>query len=140
MQFMKNPFVGLVVYTAVVYATAVVSKQVKVQPALRALGKFLMNLPRVVMMILMAIPEQSVLAIYEPKIPLFDRLMVSVAMYAIHFAWNGMAMKPDRSYNELVWICGTALYAYYVVGVKMETAVALIAADSVMTLSLRDLV
>ena len=98
-----------------------------------------MSLPRVVMMVLMAIPEQTVMVVCYPKMPLLRRLLVSVAMYVIHFAWNGMVMKPKRSYNELVWIFGTALYALNVLGVRKETAVALIAADSVMTLALRGL-
>ena len=102
-------------------------------------GGLLMSLPRPVMMILMAIPEQVVMMAMEPKMPILQRLLVSIAMYAIHFAWNGMVMKPERSYNELVWIVGTALYAFQVLGVRKQTAIALVAADSVMTLALRGL-
>lgn len=103
------------------------------------LKKFLMGLPRPAMMILMAIPEQCVMAKYEPGMSIYKRLSVSIAMYIIHFAWNGMVMKPEKSYNELVWIIGTALYAYNVLKVDLSTAIALVAADSVMTLSLRGL-
>ena len=103
------------------------------------LGKNLMSLPRALMMILMAIPEQLVLASMEPKLSLIKRISVSIAMYVIHFAWNGMVMKPERSYNELVWVIGTALYGIMAVGIKNSTAIALVAADSVMTLSLRGL-
>lgn len=103
------------------------------------LGKNLMSLPRALMMILMAIPEQLVLASMEPKLSLIKRISVSIAMYVIHFAWNGMVMKPERSYNELVWIIGTALYGIMAFGIKNSTAIALVAADSVMTLSLRGL-
>lgn len=130
---------GIVVYGIVAYIAALATNKIDTKPVIQGVGKSLMSLPRVAMMILMAVPEQAVLAIYEPQLPLFNRLMVSVAMYVIHFAWNGLVMKPEKSYNELVWILGTALYAYQVVGVRPETAVALIAADSVMTLSLRGL-
>jgi hypothetical protein len=102
-------------------------------------GENLMKLPRPAMMVLMAVPEQLVMMHFEPNMPLVQRLLVSVAMYVIHFAWNGMVMKPERSYNELVWIVGTALYALNVLGVKQSTAIALVAADSVMTLALRGL-
>lgn len=107
---------------------------------LSAFGKFLMTLNKPIMMLLMAIPEQLVLATLEPGLPIISRIFVSIAMYIIHFVWNGMVMKPEREYNELVWIIGTAIYALIAVGVKKETAIALIAADSVMTLTLRDLV
>ena len=103
------------------------------------LGKNLMSLPRALMMILMAIPEQLVLASMEPQLSLIKRISVSIAMYDVHFAWNGMVMKPERSYNELVWVIGTALYGIMAVGIKNSTAIALVAADSVMTLSLRGL-
>jgi len=112
---------------------------IKVESFSDRLGKLLMSLPRVVMMILMALPEQYVMMTLEPNMPLFQRLLVSVAMYVIHFAWNGMVMKPEKSYNELVWIIGTAVYALKVLGVKQETVIALVAADSVMTLALRGL-
>lgn len=85
----------------------------------------------------MAIPEQLVMNAYEPNMPLVQRLLVSVAMYVVHFAWNGMIMKPEKSYNELAWILGTAYYALSALGVDQATAVALVAADSVMTLALR---
>ena len=98
-----------------------------------------MSLPRPAMMIIMAIPEQLVMAKLEPSMSLMKRILVSVAMYVIHFAWNGMVMKPEKSYNELVWILGTSLFALQVLGVKRETAISLIAADSVMTLCLRGL-
>lgn len=132
---------SMVILVAMVVSTVVlnvVSTQMKLGRMASPMGMFLMSLPRPVMMILMAIPEQTVLMMMEPSMPLMKRLMVSVAMYAIHFAWNGFVMKPQKSYNELVWILGTALFAY-LVGVKQKTAVALVAADSVMTLALRGL-
>lgn len=91
-------------------------------------------------MLLMAIPEQLVMAKFAPKMPLWKRLSVSVAMYLVHFAWNGMVMKTKRSYNELAWILGTAAFAMKVLGVDAKTTTALIAADSIMTLAMRDLV
>ena len=97
----------------------------------------MMKLPRPVMMLLMAIPEQLVLYYMAPNMPLLQRLLVSVAMYIIHFAWNGMVMKPTKSYNELSWILGTALYANRILGANLLTTTALVAADSVMTLTLR---
>ena len=106
---------------------------------IKGLGKLLMSIPKLLMMVLMALPEQFVLARYEPNMSLVKRLLVSIAMYVVHFAWNGVVMKPQHSHNELVWILGTALFAYYGVGVKQQTAVALVAADSVMTLALRGL-
>lgn len=134
-------FIFLVVFTMVpfVFKHLLTVSKINTTSIANNLGKLLMSLPRPIMMILMAIPEQLVLAHYEPSIPLLKRLLVSVAMYTIHFAWNGMVMKPKKSYNELVWIIGTALFALHAIGVKKETAVALVAADSVMTLSLRGL-
>lgn len=130
----------LVIFGAITYiASITTTNYVNVKPFLKNISSLLMSLPRMVMMILMAIPEQTVLAIMEPQLPLFNRILVSIAMYVVHFAWNGLIMKPEKSYNELVWILGTALYAYMALGVKKETAIALIAADSAMTLSLRGL-
>lgn len=122
---------GVVFYTA---STLMKSSIDKTSPMI---GKQLMKIPKIGMMGLMALPEQAVLYKYEPNLPIFKKLLVSVAMYVIHFAWNGMEMKPKKSYNELAWILGTSYYAYLSIGVKKETAVALIAADSVMTLGLR---
>lgn len=99
----------------------------------------LMSLSRPLMMAVMSIPEQLIVHLMEPGASVLQRLMVSVAMFAIHFAWNGLVMKPERSYNELVWILGTAAFAVYVLEMKMKTGVALIAADSVMTLAMRGL-
>ncbi len=86
-----------------------------------------------------AIPEQTVLYLYEEKLPLIDRLLVSVAMVVINFGWNGMngSSAPRKAYNELVWILGTALYAYQVIRVRLLTATMLILSDSVFTLLLR---
>ncbi len=134
-----NDVLMLVIYGVVPFTLKYILQQTNASQLAPELGNRLMALPRVVMMVLMAIPEQTVMAVYEPKMPLLRRLLVSVAMYVIHFAWNGMVMKPKRSYNELVWIIGTALYALNVLGVRKETAIALIAADSVMTLALRGL-
>ena len=104
-----------------------------------ALKKFLMSIPRWVMMIIMAIPEQLVLYFtYSTAMStLIQRLTVSVAMYLIHFGWNGMIPKPPYSYNELPWILGTALYAFVVIGTSSYTAAWLLAADSIMVLTLR---
>lgn len=129
----------LVLYGLVPFLMKLVFQQMNTDLWAKQLGSILMSLPRPVMMVLMAVPEQLVMAKMEPSIPLVKRLLVSVAMYVVHFAWNGMVMKPERSYNELVWILGTALYALQVLGVKQQTAIALIAADSAMTLSLRGL-
>ena len=104
-----------------------------------SIKKSMMSTGRIGMMIIMAIPEQYVAWTYEPQMSIWYRLSISVAMYLIHFAYNGFVMKPKKSYNELVWILGTALYAYYGLGVKTETFVALLAADSIMVLCLRGL-
>lgn len=134
-----NHIVALVAAAIIPYVMTLVFKQINTEALRQTLGKTLMSIPRIPMMILMALPEQAVMAKYEPDMPLVQRLSVSVAMYVAHFAYNGFVMKPKRSYNELVWILATALYAFYGLGVKKETAVALVAADSVMTLSLRGL-
>jgi hypothetical protein len=131
--------VGLIGHTVPVLLLGSVSTMIDTKMIATQIGKFLMSLPRMLMMIIMAIPEQTVMMIMEPKMPLIRRLMVSVAMYVIHFAYNGFVMKPEKSYNELVWILGTASYALQVLGVKQSTAIALVAADSVMTLALRGL-
>ena len=136
-ESMKKTLMVLVGLTVVVFgASRVVSKEALAR-ATGALGRMLMSLPRPVMMILMAIPEQLVMQALEPQMPFMNRALVSVAMYLVHFAWNGMVMKPEKSYNELVWIIGTAVFAMYGLGVSARTATALIAADSVMTLALR---
>jgi hypothetical protein len=132
--------VHLVIFGAVTYALKqYASPMIAPLNIPTAFGKAMMSLPRPVMMVLMALPEQYVMHTYQPGMPLFQRLSVSVAMYIIHFAWNGMVMKPEKSYNELVWILGTAFYALKALGVSKDTFVALIAADSVMTLTLRSL-
>jgi hypothetical protein len=106
-----------------------------------SMGHTLMTkVPKPVMMIAMAIPEQLVLGLMEPQIAIFDRLMVSVCMYVVHFGWNGFVNAPKRAYNEIPWILATALYASRVLGVANRTAFGLIAADSVMVLFLRGLV
>jgi hypothetical protein len=137
---LQQVIIFVFVYGLVVNQTKKLFKQFVDEDSIaKGLKSQLMALPRVAMMVLMAIPEQLVMYYQEPNMSLFNRLMVSVAMYIIHFAWNGMVMKPERSYNELVWIIGTAHYALNVLGVKRTTATALIAADSVMTLALRGL-
>ena len=137
---MLNLIALLVLYGLIPLIVSLLLLNIGTEVALNLIGGVIMTIPRIPMMILMAIPEQTVLALMEPSIPLQKRVLVSIAMYVIHFAWNGMVMKPPRSHNELVWILGTALFAYQAIGVKKETALALIAADSVMTLSLRGLV
>ena len=135
-----NSIINLVVYGIIVFILKnVFASFINSEYLANNAGKFLMSLPRIIMMILMAIPEQLVMYYNYPNINLFNRLLVSIAMYVIHFAWNGFVMKPTRSYNELVWIVGTALYAYNVIGVNKQTAIYLIAADSLMTLALRGL-
>ncbi len=103
------------------------------------IGNALMSIPRIPMMVLMAIPEQVVMAMFEPGLALWKRLSVSVAMYLAHFAYNGFVMKPEHSYNEVVWIMATALYARYGLNVRPSTFWALISSDSIMTLTLRGL-
>ena len=132
--------VMLAVYAVVLYVVKqVLQGAVDENSIATNLGMGLMSLPRMAMMILMAIPEQLVMFYFEPSMSLYKRLMVSVAMYVIHFAWNGMVMKPERSYNELVWIVGTAMFAVTQLGAKQSTGIALVAADSAMTLALRGL-
>jgi hypothetical protein len=130
---------GLAIFGVVPFAAKKGLEQVELGDYRQKLGEFLMNLPRPVMMGLMAIPEQLVMYSFHPAMPLIQRLSVSIAMFIIHFAWNGMVMKPEFSHNELVWILGTSYYAYRVLGVSKQAATALIAADAVMTLSLRGL-
>ena len=134
-----NELAHLLMIGVVVYLIKLLLERVNTSKVIRLLGKLLMSIPKLLMMVLMALPEQFVLAKYQPNMSIVKRIMVSLAMYVVHFAWNGVVMKPKHSHNELVWIMGTALYAYFVMGVKKETAVALIAADSVMTLALRGL-
>jgi len=141
LQKLQKPVLHLIAVGVIVYvANKVLEKsQINTEELADNSGEALMKLPRPAMMALMAVPEQLVMAHFEPGMPIIQRLLVSVAMYIIHFAWNGMVMKPKRSYNELVWIVGTALYALKVLGVKQSTALALVAADSTMTLALRGL-
>lgn len=131
---------ALVIYTIVFQIGRRVFDMFGVSTILQKLGMGFMGLPKWAMMLLMAIPEQLIMARFAPRMPLAKRLSVSAAMYAIHFAWNGLVMKTPRAYNELAWILGTALFARNVLGVNMGTATALVAADSVMTLAMRDLV
>jgi hypothetical protein len=135
----QNQLFQLAIYSIVPYIVKNLLKEFPTHNFRSNLGKMLMSLSRPVMMILMAIPEQYVMMTYYPEMSLIKRLSVSIAMYLIHFAWNGMVMKPKHSYNELVWILGTACYASNVLGVDRETTIALVAADSVMTLALRGL-
>jgi len=137
MKMLQKPLMKIALGSAVLFVVSMMSRKIG-QKVPRTLGAMLMSLPRPVMMALMAIPEQMVLAKMEPTMPLMMRLMVSLGMYAFHFAWNGMVMKPSRSYNELVWILGTAALAFSC-GAKRSTAIALVAADSTMTLALRGL-
>jgi hypothetical protein len=134
---MNSELLMLAGFGVVFYVGSLLKKNIGLDDNLSALGEQLMKLDRIIMMILMAIPEQLVMNFYEPQMPLVQRLLVSIAMYVIHFAWNGMVMKPEKSYDELAWILGTGFYALKALGVKQSTAVALVAADSVMTLTLR---
>ena len=130
----------LILYGAIPYIARLLLNPVSANTNALAsnLGASFMGMNKILMMLVMAIPEQIVLYLYEPQVPIIERLLVSVAMYVIHFAWNGMEeVKPRRSYNELIWILGTALYARQVIGVQMSTAIMLVAADSIMTLSIR---
>jgi len=129
----------LIIFGLIAYLSKMSLSKLDTKKIAKQLGGLLMSLPRPIMMIIMAIPEQLVMASFEPSMEMSKRILVSIAMYIIHFAWNGMVMKPEKSYNELVWIIGTALYALKILGVKKQTAIALLAADSVMTLSLRGL-
>lgn len=136
----NKPYGGLVAYGAAFYALKHVLNAVRWDAAASRIGTAFAMAPAPVAMALMALPEQGVLAAMEPRMPLYRRVLVSVAMYVIHFAYNGMVMKPLKSYDELAWIIGTAAYAYTVIGVRWDTAVALVAADAVMTLALRGMV
>ena len=131
----------LSIISAIIYIVRIIITDLKpLEKNIRTMIKdFFKILPAGGMMILMAIPEQLVLYNMEPNMAIEKRLMVSIAMYVIHFAWNGFVMKPERSYNEIVWIIGTSLYALQVIGVKKSTAIALVAADSLLTLSMRGL-
>jgi hypothetical protein len=139
LQKYQRELLLLIAFGIIPFISKMLIKNIPTQQISSQLGKILMSLPRPVMMILMAIPEQAVMATMEPSMPIQKRLLVSIAMYIIHFAWNGLVMKPEKSYNELVWILGTAFYALQALKVKRSTAIALIAADSIMTLSLRGL-
>ena len=136
---MQKLLIFIALYGIVPYVAKQLGKNLPAASIRQQLGKTLMSLPRPAMMILMALPEQYVMLKFHPNMSLLKRLSVSLAMYVVNFAWNGMVMKPKYSYNELVWILGTGLFGYQVLGVGLKTAVALVAADSVMTLSLRGL-
>ena len=136
---MQNVILQLALFTAAFYLGKRFFKP-SLDMILKGFGMNLMKLPPMVMMALMAIPEQLVMQAFAPNMPLAKRLSVSAAMYAIHFAWNGMVMKTKKTHHELAWILGTAYFAMQVLGVDKRTATALVAADSVMTLFLRDLV
>ncbi len=131
----------LAIYGIMAYLARMVFDMANGNSLGQSVASSLRSLPGPLLIILLAIPEQIVLSMYEPSIPIMNRILVSVAMYAIYFGWNkfGAAMRPKRAYIELVWILGTAIYAYRVLGVRKETACALIAADSVMTLTVRGL-
>ena len=129
----------LILFTGISFLLRIISKPLPTQNIASFIKSAIMMTGRFGMMILMAIPEQVVAYIYEPHMSIFKRLTISFAMYAIHFAYNGFVMKPAKSYNELVWIIGTALYAWVGLGVKNETVTALLAADSIMVLFLRGL-
>ena len=129
----------LILFFIVPYTIKYGASSVDLMPLNNSIKGFLMSLPRPIMMILMALPEQAVLHYMEPKLDITSKLLISIAMYVVHFAWNGFVMKPERSYNEIVWILGTALFAKLAFNVDTNTAIALIAADSIMTLSLRGL-
>ena len=134
-----NYLLIIAVIGVVVFVAKSIMNNMNLDGLRKTLKDILMSLPRPIMMILMAIPEQIVLYYMQPNMDLTKRLSVSIAMYVIHFAYNGMVMKPKRSYNELVWIIGTALYARQILKVKQSTMISLLAADSIMTLALRGL-
>ena len=138
-ESLQKTLMVLVGLTVVVFLGGKVVSKDAIARGASKIGSLLMSLPRPVMMLLMAVPEQLVMNYFAPQMSLTNRALVSVAMYLVHFAWNGMVMKPEKSYNELVWIIGTAVFAMYGLGVNSATATALIAADSVMTLALRGL-
>ena len=95
---------------------------------------------KILMMLLMSVPEQAVLYYNEKYISMVDRILVSVASNIIRVAWNGMDnVLADKAYNDLVWILGSAFYAFKVIKVRMKTVSFLIIADSIMALSLRGL-
>lgn len=131
----------IILFTVVAYIFRLITNVMPSAELGGGIKKFVMVGGRIWMMILMAIPEQIVMYLYEGHHMAFfpDRISVSFAMYAIHFAYNGFVMKPEKSYNELVWIIGTALYAYFGVQAQTETVTALLAADSIMALLLRGL-
>lgn len=136
---MQNSIILLILFYIVPNVIKTVLSKFDLMPLNNSIKGLLMGLPRPTMMVLMALPEQAVLHYMEPKLDIYKRLMVSIAMYVVHFAWNGFVMKPERSYNEIVWILGTALFGLLAFKIKKETAIALVAADSIMTLTLRGL-
>ena len=133
----QNVYVQLAIYAVAFYALNYVLKQAQYSHLLNKVGRTLMKLPKPVLIVLMALPEQAVLNKYEPGMPQQLKLLVSAATYVINVAFNGNVLKPLKSYDELAAILGSALYAYKALGVRRETAVALAAVNALVTLALR---
>ena len=133
-----NLVYGLLVYGGIAYVSSLVSDKVNEKLKIKSkLQNTVSSFSRVAMMLLVAVPQQAILAVFEPQLPLLNRISVTLATYAIHFAWNDLNKKVEKAY--LVWILGTALYAYHIVGVSLETAAMLVAGDSVLTIALTGL-
>jgi len=146
MKFYSKEFLALGFFAiAPTFITPIINLFMKYMPKTSSsmtdkISKILMDFPEALRIILIAIPEQIVLAILEPEMPIIKRLIVSLAMLGARFFTNGIGIKPDKAYKELIWIFRTALFSYTVIGVKKKTVVALIAADACLALSLRDLI
>lgn len=88
------------------------------------------------MMAGVSIPEQLVMAIMAPQMPLLQRLTVSLVMFISHFSLNGFVKRAPTLGDEFKWIVPTALYGAYVTG-NIFVGILLFIADTLMTVYLR---
>ena len=137
----QNMYVQVAIFGAAAYALKIVKHQIGLNQQAHKLGSLLHQLPKALFMLLLALPSQAVLNVYEPGMPNQLKAMVALVMYVIHVAYNGMnVVIPMKSYDDLVCILGTSYYAFRVLGVRQETAVALVAANAVTALVVRSIV
>lgn len=136
-QYAEIP-IGLLLAGVCAFLLRLLSTQLPTAQIAGSIKSFMMYGGTWWMMALMAIPEQYIMWT-TTKVGFLPSLSVSVAMYIIAIVYNGFTKKPEKSYNEIPWILGTALYAKFAFGVSQLTVMSLIAVDSLMVLLLRGL-
>lgn len=126
-------FFGIIIFVA-----RKIIKPEKKLHIVKRFGKYLNNNTILIILVLLAIPQQIILYIFEPSIGLINRLLMGLAFIVFRLAWGGKdVLQLSYASHEFVWLFLLSIFSYTVVGVKFLTTMILFITDLIIVLATR---